>query len=176
MWFCWRSITTCARRRRTEFPHPSFRPSDSERRNLCFLISPFPDFSTALTSFVPVEMTKKKAACRRESSSRRQAALLKTLFNSYAVFTPRKLPMIADNCGIYAALLRIPPVKKPLFEQGDELAQSERHGHVFGQSQTHAAHGKRGRYVYFEQLAAFELLFAVFTGNAADSHTLYRKF
>ena len=66
--------------------------------------------------------------------------------------------------------------KKPLFEQGDELAQSERHGHVFGQSQTNAAHGKGGRYVYFEQLAAFELLFAVFAGNAADSHTLYRKF
>ena len=128
------------------------------------------------THFVPVEMTKKKAAWRRENSSRRQAALLKTLFNSYAAFTPRKLPMIADNCGIYAALLQIPPVKKPLFEQGDELAQSERHGHVFGQSQTHAAHGKRGRYVYFEQLAAFELLFAVFAGNAADSHTLYRKF
>ena len=128
------------------------------------------------THFVPVEMTKKKAAWRRESSSRRRAALLKTLFNSYAAFTPHKLPMIADNCGIYAALLQIPPVKKPLFEQGDELAQSERHGHVFGQSQTHAAHGKRGRYVYFEQLAAFELLFAVFAGNAADSHTLYRKF
>lgn len=128
------------------------------------------------TRFVPVEMTKKKAAWRREEFSRRHAALLKTLFNSYAAFTPHKLPMIADNCGIYAALLQIPPVKKPLFEQGDELAQSERHGHVFGQSQTHAAHGKRGRYVYFEQLAAFELLFAVFAGNAADSHTLYRKF
>lgn len=172
MWFCWRSITTCARRRRTEFPHPSFRPSDSERRNLCFLISPFPDFSTALTSFVPVEMTKKKAAWRRENSSRRQAALLKTLFNSYAAFTPRKLLMVRHICRPFANSAR----KKPLFEQGDELAQSERHGHVFGQSQTNAAHGKGGRYVYFKQLAAFELLFAVFAGNAADSHTLYRKF
>ena len=171
MWFCWRSITTCARRCRTEFPYPSFRPSDSERRNLCFLISPFPDFSTAPTSFR--SKGKRKKPLGGEKIFRAAKRLYLKLYSTHTRHLHRANCLwLRHICRPFANSAR----KKPLFEQGDELAQSERHGHVFGQSQTNAAHGKGGRYVYFEQLAAFELLFAVFAWNAADSHTLYRKF
>ena len=92
-----------------------------------------------------MEMKGKHSVSLKKAAARRKNCAARRLINGLLYNTAYKK---GGNAPPFVYLLK----------ECDKFAQGEGNGDVFGKRQPDPAHGERGRYVDFEEFAAFEFL------------------